>query len=83
MKIQVITDTQGNIVAMAPMVKATGEDAPAQVSMAVEKDRLIHEFDVNDDFLKLRPEEVHHRFRVDLRAGAKLIDIAEHKGSKC
>jgi hypothetical protein len=37
--------------------------------------QLVHKLEVPNDFLKLAPDEIHHRFRVDLTAGAKLTKV--------
>lgn len=82
MKIQVITDISGNILATMPVIKNTGAGAPTHAGMAVRQNQLVHEFDVDDNFMKLPPEKIHHHYRVDLRAGAKLIYFGERKGKK-
>ena len=83
MKMQFVVDSNGKVLAMAPVhapshLPNAGVDAPntaGVMTVSENGDQSVHEFDVPDDVLSLSPEKLYSRFRLDLTSKkAKLID---------
>ncbi len=73
MKVQILTDQQGNIIATGPARPACAKTASTGAAMMPGPQQLVHEFEIDDEVIKQGWACIPARFCVDCAAG-KLVD---------
>ncbi len=78
MKLRVITDQDGHVLATAPIQqKKSGKGAPKKVGMMPVDGQVVVEVDVPAKVLRMDPESMHRLFRVKMGPSPKLVEVKE------
>lgn len=87
MKLQIITDKKGVILATGPMIDTSSPvnvvgDAPQGISIEGPGKSRTYEVEVPDNLRNLDADELHNKYRLSIKGKKKLIKISRKQGSK-
>jgi len=82
MKMQVITDTEGNIVATGHL-ESEGKDSPSMARVLPGVGQQYFEVEVKKDIAMLEPMELHNRYRIqETGVVGKLVEQRKTRSQK-